>query len=180
VASTTSRLQKVRELAGCLRGVDPPEVPIAIAYLSGETCQGKIGVSYASLQKAREAPADIPTLTLSDLDHAFDPPSAFCGIEYGVRVHSLRANADTGILLGAGVDADLELALVLARQQADDPVVLELLPDRPNEDRAHLAPPKERTPQNDAILYQRRLRCFAVSPASTCHRYHCHFSDAIL
>ena len=70
VASTTSRLGKVRELAGCLRGVDPPEVPIAIAYLSGETCQGKIGVSYASLQKAREAPADVPTLTLTDVDHA--------------------------------------------------------------------------------------------------------------
>jgi len=70
VASTTSRLQKVRELAGCLRGVDPPEVPIAIAYLSGETCQGKIGVSYASLQKARETPADVPTLKLTDVDHA--------------------------------------------------------------------------------------------------------------
>ena len=89
---------------------------------------------------------------------------------------AFEASADAGILLGAGVDADFELPLVLARQQADDPVVLELLPDRPNEDRAHLAPPKERTPQNDAILYQRRLRCFAVSPASTRHRYHCQLS----
>src|SRR5215207_105794 len=70
VASTASRLEKIRELADCLRAVDPHEVPMAIAYLSGETCQGKIGVNYASLQKAREAPGGAPTLTLSDVDRA--------------------------------------------------------------------------------------------------------------
>ena len=77
VASTTSRLEKIRDLAGCLRSVDPNEVPIAIAYLSGETRQGKIGVSYASLQKARQAPAPVPTLALSDVDRAL---AAIAGI----------------------------------------------------------------------------------------------------
>ena len=110
-----------------------------------------------------------------NLNHAFDPSGPLHRIQYGVRVRRFDPRTDAGILLGTRVDADFELPLVLTRQQADDPVVLELLPDRPNEDRAHLAPPKERTSQNDAILYQRRLRCFGVSPRHH-HRYHCHLS----
>jgi DNA ligase-1 len=71
VADTSSRLEKTRELAACLRIVEPDEIPIAIAYLSGETCQGKVGVSYASLQAARVAAADTPSLELRDADRAF-------------------------------------------------------------------------------------------------------------
>ena len=71
VAETASRLGKIRELAACLRQVDPDEVPIAIAYLSGETCQGKVGASYASLQAAKAVPAAAPTLQLAEIDRAF-------------------------------------------------------------------------------------------------------------
>jgi DNA ligase-1 len=70
VAATSSRLEKTRELAGCLRRVEAQEVPIAIAYLSGETCQGKVGVSYASLRDASVSPAAQPTLQLRDVDNA--------------------------------------------------------------------------------------------------------------
>jgi DNA ligase-1 len=71
VSETSSRLGKIRELAACLRGVTPDEVPIAIAYLSGETCQGKIGASYASLQAARTAPAATSSIALHDVDRTF-------------------------------------------------------------------------------------------------------------
>src|SRR5688572_17117019 len=71
VSETSSRLEKIRELAQRLRAVDAHEIPIAIAYLSGETCQGKLGASYASLQDARSAPAAAPSLQLREVDAAF-------------------------------------------------------------------------------------------------------------
>jgi DNA ligase-1 len=71
VAATSSRLEKTRELAECLRRVEPEEIPIAIAYLSGETRQGKVGVSYASLRDASVSPAAQPMLELRDVDRAF-------------------------------------------------------------------------------------------------------------
>jgi hypothetical protein len=40
-------------------------------------------------------------------------------------------------LLRPGVDADVEATAKLGLQEADDPVVLELLPDWPDEDGAH-------------------------------------------
>ncbi|MGZ5224824.1 MAG: hypothetical protein ACXWCS_11690 [Burkholderiales bacterium] len=46
MSETSRRLEKIKEIAVCLRGVTPDEIPIAIAYLSGETCQGKLGISY--------------------------------------------------------------------------------------------------------------------------------------
>ena len=49
----------------------PDEIPIAIAFLSGETCQGKLGVSYATLQGAQAAHASQPSLTLQEVDAAF-------------------------------------------------------------------------------------------------------------
>ncbi|HYH42649.1 MAG TPA: ATP-dependent DNA ligase [Burkholderiales bacterium] len=71
VSETSSRLEKTRELAACLRAVAPEEIAVAIAYLSGETCQGKLGVSYASLQDARVAPAASASLQLLEIDRAF-------------------------------------------------------------------------------------------------------------
>jgi len=72
VSQTSSRLEKIREIAACLRSVTPDEIFIAIAYLSGETCQGKLGVSFGALQDARSADAaSQPSLTLHDVDHAF-------------------------------------------------------------------------------------------------------------
>ena len=70
VADTSSRLEKTREIAACLRQVDAEEIPIVIAYLSGETRQGKIGVSYASLRGAQSSPAGAPSLSVGDVDRA--------------------------------------------------------------------------------------------------------------
>src|SRR5688572_7939838 len=93
VSDTTSRLDKVRELAGCLRAVAADEVPIAIAYLSGETCQGKLGVSHATLQDAvSERPASEPSLTLAEVDQAFAALAAIKGKgSAGRRAAALQA-----------------------------------------------------------------------------------------
>ena len=72
VSQTSSRLAKVRELADCLRGLGKDESPIAIAFLSGETRQGRLGVSYSTLHSAGTGTAvPTPLLSLHDIDAAF-------------------------------------------------------------------------------------------------------------
>jgi DNA ligase-1 len=57
VAALTGRLAKVERLAELLARLSPEEVPIAVAYLSGTTPQGRIGIGYALLQQALRAAA---------------------------------------------------------------------------------------------------------------------------
>ena len=49
VATTSGRLAKIDMLAAALREAGPLEVPIAVAYLSGELPQRQIGVGWAAL-----------------------------------------------------------------------------------------------------------------------------------
>ena len=49
VAGSSGRLAKIAEIAGLLREVPPAEVPIAVAFLSGELTQRQIGVGYAAI-----------------------------------------------------------------------------------------------------------------------------------
>jgi ATP-dependent DNA ligase I len=73
VSETASRLTKTRELAACLRALEPDEIPIAIAFLSGETRQGKLGVAYTALDSGRRSgTASQPALTLAQVDTAFE------------------------------------------------------------------------------------------------------------
>ena len=71
VAATRSRLAKIDALAECLRRLDVSEIALGVAYLSGDTRQGKIGIGYASLKDAlTAAPASAPQLTLAQIDEA--------------------------------------------------------------------------------------------------------------
>ena len=95
VAATSARLAKIDMLAGALREAGPLEVPIAVAYLSGELPQRQIGVGWAALrgvaggrppgqalrgvaggrppgqaERSGFPPAALATLTLSDVDAA--------------------------------------------------------------------------------------------------------------
>jgi ATP-dependent DNA ligase I len=49
VAATSGRTAKITEIAGLLRRAGPGEVPVVVAFLSGELRQRQIGVGYASL-----------------------------------------------------------------------------------------------------------------------------------
>jgi DNA ligase 1 len=67
-AETPSRLAKRDAIAAVLRDAEADEVEIAVAWLSGETRQGRIGVGWATLAALRGAPASAPTLTLREAD----------------------------------------------------------------------------------------------------------------
>ncbi|MBV9206390.1 MAG: ATP-dependent DNA ligase [Actinobacteria bacterium] len=78
VAATGARLAKIETLARALREAGPLEVPIAVAYLSGELPQRQIGVGWAALRDGFPA-ADLPTLTLSDVDAGLSAIGAVAG-----------------------------------------------------------------------------------------------------
>src|SRR5581483_3757557 len=69
VAGTSGRLAKIDVLAQALRTAGPLEVPIAVAYLSGELPQRQIGVGWATLRGGFPA-APAPSLSLSEVDTA--------------------------------------------------------------------------------------------------------------
>jgi ATP-dependent DNA ligase I len=79
VAATSGRLAKIAALAAALREAGPDEVPIAVAYLSGDLPQRQIGVGWATLRDATGVQAAEPTLTLSELDTAFSAIGAVSG-----------------------------------------------------------------------------------------------------
>ena len=92
VGATSARLAKIRELAACLRAVEPNEIDIAVHYLSGEVPQGRFGIGYTVLRNASEtcAAAAASTLTIGEVD---------------------RSLADIAAIRGAGSAASRTLAL---------------------------------------------------------------------
>jgi ATP-dependent DNA ligase I len=78
VATTSARLAKIEALATALRDAGPLEVPIAVAYLSGELPQRQIGVGWATL-RGGFAPAAAATLTLGEVDSGFAAIGAISG-----------------------------------------------------------------------------------------------------
>src|SRR5436190_590085 len=79
VAETSSRLAKRDAIAACLRGAAADEVEVAVAYLSGEIRQRRIGIGYATLAAQRGAPADQPLLSLLDVDASLERIAATTG-----------------------------------------------------------------------------------------------------
>ena len=67
VASSSSRLAKIRRLAAVLRAAGPDESATAVAWLSGELPQRQIGVGWAALRSLPPA-ADTATLTVAGVD----------------------------------------------------------------------------------------------------------------
>ena len=76
VAATSARSRKVKLLASCLRGLTVDEIPIAVAYLSGELPQGSVGVGWAALKSPPPSAAPPPTLGLLDVDAAMSRVAA--------------------------------------------------------------------------------------------------------
>jgi ATP-dependent DNA ligase I len=78
VAASSARLAKVERLAACLRRLEPGEVHPAVAFLAGELRQRQIGVGWAALRDA-PGPAAAPTLTVAEVDAAFERIGALAG-----------------------------------------------------------------------------------------------------
>jgi len=69
IASTPARLAKVRELAACLRQFEADEIVVGVAYLSGETPQGRFGIGYSVLKTvSAAASAAEPVLSVLEVD----------------------------------------------------------------------------------------------------------------
>jgi DNA ligase-1 len=79
VAATSSRLEKIARLSSVLAALEPGEVPIAVAYLSGVLPQGSIGVGWASLKDLPAAAPSPATLALLDVDAALTRIGALAG-----------------------------------------------------------------------------------------------------
>jgi DNA ligase-1 len=71
VAATPSRLAKIQTIAACLRALAPEEIEIALPWLSGDLRQGKLALGYSSLKGAMGNPAPTESLTVQDVDGAF-------------------------------------------------------------------------------------------------------------
>src|SRR5260370_1167929 len=101
VAGTRSRLAKIDALAEYLRRLDASEIALGVAYLSGDTRQGKIGIGYATLKDALAAtPASAPRLTLAqpaeDVADAIERlgPAAFEWKLDGARVQAHKSGGE--------------------------------------------------------------------------------------
>jgi DNA ligase-1 len=79
VAGNPGRLAKIERLAEHLRRLRPAEVPVAVAYLSGELPQGSVGVGWASLRTLPPPAAPPPRLELLEVDAAVDRIRAAVG-----------------------------------------------------------------------------------------------------
>jgi DNA ligase-1 len=125
VADASSRLVKVDRLATLLRHVTPREVEVAIAFLSGEPRQGRIGIGPSAIREARPAAAaHTPALQLLEVDEVFDRIAATTGRGSSVdRVRLLRE-----LLIRATADEqDFLMRLLFGelRQGALEAVLLE-------------------------------------------------------
>jgi DNA ligase-1 len=77
VAATSGRRAKIDEISALLRQAGPDEVPVVVAFLSGELRQRQIGVGYSALASLLWRPGHEPadagqaTLTVLQTDAAF-------------------------------------------------------------------------------------------------------------
>jgi DNA ligase 1 len=92
VAATSARNAKIAALAACLAQLEPEEIEIGVAYLSGETRQGKIGVGYGVLRKLEVEPAGEPSLRVLEVDGLLEQLQGLKGAGSGTkRVQLLTA-----------------------------------------------------------------------------------------
>src|SRR5262245_1164975 len=111
VAATSARLGKVRALADCLRTLAPEEIATAVAYLSGETPQGRFGLGWAQLREATAvAAAAAPTLAIGDVDARLAARAALRGSGSAAR----RSEALRALFARATADERDFLARLLA------------------------------------------------------------------
>ncbi|MFY9822060.1 MAG: ATP-dependent DNA ligase, partial [Thermoanaerobaculia bacterium] len=80
VAETRSRSEKIAALADLLRRLAPEEIDVAVAWLSGNLRQGRIGLGGAAIRDARPGTAAAePSLTLGEVDATFERIAATTG-----------------------------------------------------------------------------------------------------
>ncbi|HEX9034181.1 MAG TPA: ATP-dependent DNA ligase [Streptosporangiaceae bacterium] len=136
VARTPGRLAKIDLIARLLARVPADEVPVAVAFLSGDLTQRQIGVGYSALtglpgagqaEQAEEGlfrPAAEPVLTLAETDATFEAIGSLAGSGSRSRRNAML----TGLMSRATRDERQFLVRLLAGdlgQGAQEGVMLE-------------------------------------------------------
>jgi DNA ligase-1 len=104
VAATRSRTAKTEALAALFAGCDADEVGVVVAHLSGVLPQRRLGVGFRSLGSL-PPPAERASLTVAEVDAAFDRLAATAGV-------------------GSAASRRAELADLMARATADEQAFL--------------------------------------------------------
>ena len=116
VSLASGRRVKIAEIAGLLRRAAPDEIPVAVAFLSGELRQRQIGVGYAALGGLLRPAGGEPDATGRSVTNPADPraaasdaPDGAPGTEPGPRPLTLAETdsvfAAIGAITGAGSQA---------------------------------------------------------------------------
>ncbi len=79
VADTSSRSAKIRILADLLKGLEPAEASICVAFLSGLPRQGRVGIGYSTICGIEFQPRANASLTVGDVDCAITRIEAATG-----------------------------------------------------------------------------------------------------
>jgi DNA ligase-1 len=120
VAATSGRRAKIEEISALLRRASPDEVPVVVAFLSGELRQRQIGVGYAALGDLPGSwPAGQPPAALSAAVAAAAAPAAGTGPDLPSAADAPLTVAETdavfeevGEVGGAGAQAERKRLLV--------------------------------------------------------------------
>lgn len=93
VAKTPKRLAKIAAMADCLARAEPEYWPLVAQYFAGELRQRKLGVGYAQLATMHDvAPESEPTLTIAQVDEAFEAIANVKGLGAQARRSELMRN----------------------------------------------------------------------------------------
>ncbi len=72
ITGTSKRNAKIELLGDLLKQAGPGELEPLVAFLSGATRHGRIGIGYATLHASRGEPAAEPSLTIADVERTLD------------------------------------------------------------------------------------------------------------
>lgn len=101
VASTSKRSEKVSILAAALRRAAPAEVAAAVAFATGGSLHGRIGVGWATIADVRPEPAATASLEVLDVHRSLAELAATSGAGSVGRRRDILAD-----LLGRATDAE--------------------------------------------------------------------------
>ncbi|ELB93203.1 ATP-dependent DNA ligase, partial [Rhodococcus wratislaviensis IFP 2016] len=92
VGATRSRKVKIGALREVLTQLEPAEVEPVVAWLSGELRQGRIGIGWRTIADIPATPADVPSVTVSELDGTVTAVAAISGSGSAARRRELLAD----------------------------------------------------------------------------------------
>lgn len=104
VAATSGRSEKVAALADVLGRAERDEIEAAVAFATGATRHGRIGVGWATIADVLPPPAREASLTVADVDRAIGDLAAIRGPGSAAARRDRLAD-----LLGRATDAEQEM-----------------------------------------------------------------------